>query len=264
MLKEMPLLRAPENSFTGMEIKPNVRYPDQTEAAISSPRTRNGAGASACDGECSAPPHFGCRNLDGYSKEKARAGGVEKLAAQVLVVMFVVPGVRPEGEGTNHPYAADCKQFTDAQRTLARGFGGADRAGTGDHGGLCPAGIPGSGGFRVGGGGRSSGVLCAVCRGGTGGVPGPAGCVRVDVGSHADGIGGQAQARRDRTRERAEWSAGPGQHRDGGGVRRGLRRLRRALGAAWDGGGAGRTGSRYRRQRVRSGAWRIGLPDHQL
>ena len=31
-------LRAPENSRTGMEIKPNVRYPDQTEDAIDSPR----------------------------------------------------------------------------------------------------------------------------------------------------------------------------------------------------------------------------------
>jgi len=30
----MPELRAPENSLTGIEIKPNVRYPDQTEAAI--------------------------------------------------------------------------------------------------------------------------------------------------------------------------------------------------------------------------------------
>jgi hypothetical protein len=30
----MPLLRAPENRRTGIEINPNVRYPDQTEAAI--------------------------------------------------------------------------------------------------------------------------------------------------------------------------------------------------------------------------------------
>src|SRR5580692_12298230 len=37
MLKEMPELRAPENSFTGIEIKPKVRYPDQTEAAIVHP-----------------------------------------------------------------------------------------------------------------------------------------------------------------------------------------------------------------------------------
>jgi hypothetical protein len=33
-LKEIPELRAPENNRTGIEIKPNVRYPDQTEAAI--------------------------------------------------------------------------------------------------------------------------------------------------------------------------------------------------------------------------------------
>lgn len=38
MLNEMPELRAPENSRTGIEIKPNVRYPDQTEAAIVSLR----------------------------------------------------------------------------------------------------------------------------------------------------------------------------------------------------------------------------------
>jgi len=33
-LKEMPELRAPEKSRTGMEIKPKVKYPDQTEEAI--------------------------------------------------------------------------------------------------------------------------------------------------------------------------------------------------------------------------------------
>jgi hypothetical protein len=37
MLKEIPELRAPEKSRTGMEINPNVKYPDQTEAAISFP-----------------------------------------------------------------------------------------------------------------------------------------------------------------------------------------------------------------------------------
>src|SRR5271165_1331834 len=37
-LNEMPLLRAPENKRTGMEINPNVKYPDQTEAAIVSPQ----------------------------------------------------------------------------------------------------------------------------------------------------------------------------------------------------------------------------------
>jgi hypothetical protein len=39
MLKEIAELRAPENSFTGIEIRPKVRYPDQTEAAIVPPRT---------------------------------------------------------------------------------------------------------------------------------------------------------------------------------------------------------------------------------
>jgi hypothetical protein len=39
MLKEMPLERAPENKRTGMEIKPKVKCPDQTEAAINSSRS---------------------------------------------------------------------------------------------------------------------------------------------------------------------------------------------------------------------------------
>jgi len=38
MLKEIPELRAPENSFTGIEIRPKVKYPDQTEAAIVHPK----------------------------------------------------------------------------------------------------------------------------------------------------------------------------------------------------------------------------------
>jgi hypothetical protein len=37
MLKEIPELRAPEKSLTGIEIKPKVKYPDQTEAAIVHP-----------------------------------------------------------------------------------------------------------------------------------------------------------------------------------------------------------------------------------
>jgi hypothetical protein len=36
MLNEMLELRAPENKRTGMEINPNVKYPDQTEDAIES------------------------------------------------------------------------------------------------------------------------------------------------------------------------------------------------------------------------------------
>src|SRR6266446_9247878 len=39
----MPLLRAPENRRTGIEINPNVRYPDQTEAAISFTSSRDEA-----------------------------------------------------------------------------------------------------------------------------------------------------------------------------------------------------------------------------
>jgi hypothetical protein len=34
MLKEIPLLRAPENKRTGIEMSPKVKCPDQTEAAI--------------------------------------------------------------------------------------------------------------------------------------------------------------------------------------------------------------------------------------
>jgi hypothetical protein len=36
MLKEMPELRAPENSRTGMEIRPKVKWPDQTDDGIGS------------------------------------------------------------------------------------------------------------------------------------------------------------------------------------------------------------------------------------
>src|SRR3984885_2910616 len=34
MLKEIPLLRAPENKRTGIEIRPKVKCPDQTDDAI--------------------------------------------------------------------------------------------------------------------------------------------------------------------------------------------------------------------------------------
>src|SRR5580658_1341825 len=34
MLKEMPLLRAPENKRTGIEMSPKVKCPDHTDAAI--------------------------------------------------------------------------------------------------------------------------------------------------------------------------------------------------------------------------------------
>ena len=37
----MPELRAPEKSRIGIEIKPKVRYPDQTEAAIVHPVKRS-------------------------------------------------------------------------------------------------------------------------------------------------------------------------------------------------------------------------------
>jgi hypothetical protein len=45
----MPLLRAPENRRTGIEINPNVRYPDQTEAAIVFTPSRDEAGLVSAD-----------------------------------------------------------------------------------------------------------------------------------------------------------------------------------------------------------------------
>jgi hypothetical protein len=45
MLKEMPLLRAPEKRRTGMEIRPKVRYPDQTDAAIVHPERKKAQNA---------------------------------------------------------------------------------------------------------------------------------------------------------------------------------------------------------------------------
>lgn len=48
MLNEMPLLRAPEKRRTGIEIKPKVRYPDQTEAAIVAPESFNSNDESYC------------------------------------------------------------------------------------------------------------------------------------------------------------------------------------------------------------------------
>src|ERR1700747_2116536 len=40
MLNEMPLLRAPENKRTGMEMSPKVKWPDQTDDGIVFPRRR--------------------------------------------------------------------------------------------------------------------------------------------------------------------------------------------------------------------------------
>ena len=37
-MKEMPLLRAPENRRTGMEISPKVKWPDQTDDGIVPPQ----------------------------------------------------------------------------------------------------------------------------------------------------------------------------------------------------------------------------------
>jgi len=45
MWKETLELRAPENNRTGMEIKPNVKYPDQTEEPMFTPLLQTGTDA---------------------------------------------------------------------------------------------------------------------------------------------------------------------------------------------------------------------------
>src|SRR6476619_6659013 len=72
MLKEIPLLRAPEKRRTGIEIKPNVRYPDQTEAAIGSPRRiRKGARAAPSVRKFSARLRFLMHELGGVIERKS-------------------------------------------------------------------------------------------------------------------------------------------------------------------------------------------------
>src|SRR5215475_12535138 len=75
MLKEIPLLRAPEKRRTGIEIKPNVKYPDQTEAAIGSPR-RNQKGARAAPSvrKFSARLVFLMHQLGGVIERKSTTG----------------------------------------------------------------------------------------------------------------------------------------------------------------------------------------------
>jgi hypothetical protein len=62
----MPLLRAPENRRTGMEINPKVRYPDQTEAAIGFTPRDEACPVSFIIGRRGKPRHrkvFRCSNL---------------------------------------------------------------------------------------------------------------------------------------------------------------------------------------------------------
>jgi hypothetical protein len=71
MLKEIPLLRAPENKRTGIEIKPNVRYPDQTEAAMSSPRkNQKGARAAPSDESLAHSSFFDASTWRGNREKK--------------------------------------------------------------------------------------------------------------------------------------------------------------------------------------------------
>src|SRR5215475_825694 len=95
MLKEMPLLRAPEKSRTGMEIKPNVKYPDQTEAAINSPRIRERRQSRAQRGEFNVSTGTLMQEpmLD-ESKEKARrVGGRRRLTLAVVVTSSIRTGL---------------------------------------------------------------------------------------------------------------------------------------------------------------------------
>src|SRR5215470_16237076 len=87
MLKEMPLLRAPEKSLTGMEIKPNVRYPDQTEAAISSPRIRKRRQSRAQRREFNVTTGSLMQEpAPDESKEKARLMGCRRRPPLAVVV----------------------------------------------------------------------------------------------------------------------------------------------------------------------------------
>jgi hypothetical protein len=74
MLKEMPLLRAPENKRTGMEIKPNVKYPDQTDAAIRSPRIEKGARAAPSVESLAHVRSFWMHQPLGSNREKKHDG----------------------------------------------------------------------------------------------------------------------------------------------------------------------------------------------
>jgi hypothetical protein len=57
----MPELRAPEKRRTGMEMRPKVRYPDQTEAAIVSPLVV--APEPRRDREFKLQPRVGCTKI---------------------------------------------------------------------------------------------------------------------------------------------------------------------------------------------------------
>src|ERR1700745_561261 len=75
MLKEIPLLRAPENNRTGMEINPNVRYPDQTEAAISSPQSsREAPEPRPIVASVTYQPTFDARSLRPVIQRKSTTG----------------------------------------------------------------------------------------------------------------------------------------------------------------------------------------------
>ena len=51
-------LRAPENNRTGMEIRPNVKYPDQTEEAMFTSLLQTGTDAGHKPGQCKSLDHI--------------------------------------------------------------------------------------------------------------------------------------------------------------------------------------------------------------
>ena len=90
----MPELRAPEKSRIGIEIKPKVRYPDQTEAAIVHPtqtflleRARAHRVASLDDIR-----HFFALDFVQLSKLEAGYVGVSPLAQLGLVFTSLIRG----------------------------------------------------------------------------------------------------------------------------------------------------------------------------
>src|SRR4051794_13452330 len=82
MLKEMLVLRAPEKSLTGREIRPKVRYPDQTDAAIDPPPAQSHAEPS----EFRPPRPFDALTLKWPVTESRSSSNCGHLFAPLYVV----------------------------------------------------------------------------------------------------------------------------------------------------------------------------------
>src|ERR1700685_2223168 len=78
MLKEIPLLRAPENRRTGMEMRPKVKCPDQTDDGIVPSRSSgmNSSPFSLHFAETAQNWQFSLENAVGCTI--LGAGGIEK------------------------------------------------------------------------------------------------------------------------------------------------------------------------------------------